>query len=85
MAYVYILRCSDDTLYTGSAKDLTARLQKHQNGTGARYTRGRRPVTLVWHTQTETWREALQKEFCIKRLTRRAKEQLIETTSLQER
>lgn len=77
MAFVYIVRCSDGSLYTGSAKDLETRIQKHNDGDGARYTRGRRPVTLVWHTETKTWSDALKKEYRIKRLTRRAKEQLI--------
>ena len=77
MAYVYMLRCDDGTLYTGSAKDLSARLRKHQAGTAARYTRGRRPVTLVWYIETETWSEALRTEYRIKRIGRPAKEALI--------
>jgi putative endonuclease len=77
MPYVYMLRCRDGSLYTGSAKNLDARVQKHQDGTGARYTRGRRPLILVWHTETVSWSEALKEEYRIKRLNRAAKESLI--------
>ena len=77
MAFVYILKCRDGTLYTGSAKVLEARLRVHQAGKGARYTRGRLPVTLVWHTETDTWSDALKLEHRIKRLSRTAKDALI--------
>ncbi len=77
MAFVYILRCNDGTLYTGSAKDLAARLKKHEAGTAARYTRGRRPVRLVWYEQTESWSAALKKEHAVKQLSRKKKEALL--------
>ena len=77
MPFVYILKCRDGTLYTGSAKLLEARLRAHQAGKGARYTRGRLPVTLVWHTETDTWSAALKLEYRIKSLDRTAKNALI--------
>jgi putative endonuclease len=77
VAFVYILRCGDGTLYTGSAKDLAARLRMHGDGKASRYTRGRLPVTLVWSCELATWSEALREEHRIKRLTRRLKEQLV--------
>ena len=77
MPFVYILKCRDGTLYTGSAKDLDARLRTHRAGNGARYTRGRLPVTLVWHMETDTWSKALKLEHRIKRLGRIAKGALI--------
>lgn len=77
MPYVYMLRCRDGSLYTGCAKDLTSRIQKHQDGRGAKYTRARRPVTLVWHMETDSWSLALKEEYRIKQLSRALKEQLI--------
>jgi len=77
MAYVYILRCCDGSLYTGSAKDLAARLRRHQAGAASRYTRGRRPVVVVWARETGTWSEALREERRIKRLRRSDKEKLV--------
>ena len=81
MAFVYILRCNDGTLYTGSAKDLAARLKKHNAGTAARYTRGRRPVCLVWYEETESWSAALKKEHAVKQLSRKKKEVLLAQAS----
>ncbi len=78
--YVYIVRCSDDTLYTGSTGNLENRILSH-NGElkgGARYTRGRRPVTLVYSEHFNTLAEARARESAIKRLTRRGKEKLVE-------
>ena len=77
MAFVYILRCGDGTLYTGSAKDLAARLRLHEGGKASRYTRSRLPVTLVWSCQLATWSAALREECRIKRLPRRLKEALV--------
>lgn len=77
MPYVYILRCADDSLYTGIAKDTEARLRAHQAGRGGRYTRARRPVTLAWCCEVATWREALRLERAIKRLPRAKKLALI--------
>lgn len=78
--HVYLLRCADDTLYTGIARDLERRLRQH-NGElagGPKYTRGRRPVALLWSC-TETGRStALQRELGIKRLSRAAKLALVD-------
>ncbi|HSD27676.1 MAG TPA: GIY-YIG nuclease family protein [Vicinamibacteria bacterium] len=77
MPFVYILRCGDGSLYTGVAKDLGARVLKHEAGTASRYTRARRPVVLVWSRRVRTWSRALREEFRIKGLTRRDKEALV--------
>ena len=74
---MYILRCRDGSLYTGAAKDLPARVCKHEQGTASRYTRARRPVTLVWSRRVRTWSRALREEHRIKQLTRTGKEALI--------
>jgi predicted GIY-YIG superfamily endonuclease len=78
VAFVYILRCADGSLYTGSAKDVMARLRLHQAGRAARYTRGRRPVMLLWTCECASWGEALREEHRIKRLRRRLKEALVQ-------
>lgn len=76
-AFVYLLRCADDTLYCGWTTDLEARLAAHNAGTGAKYTRGRRPVVLAYHEECPDRSAALKREWRIKRLTRLAKEQLV--------
>lgn len=76
---VYILRCSDETLYTGITKDVNRRIEEH-NGSGllgARYTRARRPVRLVYFESHETRSEAARREYEIKHLSREEKEVLI--------
>ena len=76
---VYILRCADDSLYTGIARDLPRRLRQH-NGElvgGPKYTRGRRPVTLLWSLAVDGRSAALQQEIAIKRLSRQAKLELV--------
>ncbi len=75
--YVYILRCSDGTLYTGITNDLAARLEAHNNGTGAKFTRGRVPVTLLYHETCASRSEALKRELAIKKLGRQQKQLLI--------
>ena len=74
---VYILRCGDGTLYTGVAKDVHMRLETHRSGKGAKYTRARLPVTLVYYEEFETSRQAQSREAKIKRLTRQQKLELI--------
>jgi predicted GIY-YIG superfamily endonuclease len=76
MPFVYMLRCADGTLYTGVAKDLAARLERHQLGKASKYTRSRRPVVLVWKRRVRTWSRALREELRIKALTRAEKEEL---------
>ena len=78
MAFLYILRCGDGSLYTGIALDLERRLAQHQAGRASRYTRSRLPVTLVWRREVETWSAALREEMRIKRLTRAEKEALVQ-------
>ncbi|MBQ8682397.1 MAG: GIY-YIG nuclease family protein [Selenomonadales bacterium] len=78
-AYVYMLTCADGTLYTGWTNDLTKRLQNHQAGKGAKYTRARLPVALAYCETYETESEARKRECAIKRLTRTQKETLIRT------
>ncbi len=77
MPFVYILRCRDGSLYTGAAKDVVARLRKHEAGRASRYTRGRRPLTLAWSRRVRTWGAALREEHRIKQLTRSQKEALV--------
>ena len=77
MNVVYILRCGDGTLYTGWTNDLEKRLRAHAAGKGAKYTRARLPVTLVYTEVFETEHEARSREYGIKRLTRSQKLSLI--------
>ena len=80
MCYTYILRCSDGTYYTGWTNDLDRRLKAHNSGkAGAKYTRNRRPVTLIYYEEFEDKQEAMRREYAIKQLTRKEKEALIET------
>jgi len=74
---VYILRCGDGSFYTGIAKDVSARIAKHNLGRGAAYTRSRRPVALLVSCDGLTRVEALMKEARVKALSRPAKEKLI--------
>jgi predicted GIY-YIG superfamily endonuclease len=75
--YVYLLRCSDNSLYCGTTTDLERRLQEHNDGTGSRYTRTRLPVRLVWSSEKLTKSAAYSQEYRIKRLTKAAKERLV--------
>jgi len=77
MAFVYLLRCGDGTLYCGWTNDLAARLAAHSAGTGARYTRGRRPVTIAAAWQAPDRSAAMRLEAAVKRLTRQKKEELV--------
>ncbi|AGK99118.1 GIY-YIG nuclease family protein [Clostridium pasteurianum] len=77
MNYVYILKCSDGTLYTGYTNDLKNRLMVHNSGKGAKYTRGRLPVEIVYSEAFETKSEATKREYYIKQLSRAEKLKLI--------
>lgn len=77
--YVYILRCRDGTLYTGITDDVQRRLAAHNAGKGAKYTRGRGPVTLCYQETVESYGAALRREYAIKRLPRQEKLALIRT------
>ena len=77
MYYCYLLRCADDTLYTGVTTDLARRLEEHNDGRGARYTASRRPVRLVWKEEHSNRSSAQRREAEIKRKSRRQKKMLI--------
>ena len=74
---VYLLRCADGSLYAGIARDLAARISAHNRGLGAKYTRGRGPVVLVWKRSRQAPRAARQLEVAIKALSRADKDRLI--------
>ena len=75
--FLYIARCSDGSLYTGIALDIDARLEAHNEGRGARYTRGRGPLELCAHRRCATKGDALRLELAVKRLPRPEKERLL--------
>lgn len=75
--YVYMLRCGDGSLYTGSTTDVERRLREHQGGTGARYTRSRPPVTLAYTEEAPDRSAAQRREAAIKKLPRVQKLKLI--------
>ena len=77
MWYVYILKCNDGTLYTGITNDLGKRFSSHNKGTGAKYTKTRTPVEIVYHEEATDRSEASKREYQIKKLSRLAKENLI--------
>lgn len=79
--YVYILKCADGTLYTGWTTDLKARVAAHNAGKGAKYTRPRRPVDLVYHEEYDDKGTALSREHAIKQLTRAQKDKLIRSAA----
>ena len=76
MNYTYIVKCSDGTFYTGWTNDLEKRIAAHNSGEGAKYTRCRRPVELVYYESFRTKEEAMSREWHIKRLTRKQKAEL---------
>jgi len=76
---VYILRCSDDSFYTGITNNLDRRLKQHLRGTASRYTRSRLPVELLYSEPQADHSSALKREFAIKQLPRKEKERLIHT------
>ena len=78
MWYVYILRCGDDTLYTGITDDVEKRLAAHRAGKGAKYTRGRSPLELVYVEEQPDKSAALRREIAIKKLPRKEKMELTE-------
>ena len=75
--FVYIARCNDGTLYTGTCVDLRAREARHNAGSGAKYTRGRRPVQFVYHEKFPDLSAARSREAAVKRMTRVQKEELV--------
>lgn len=76
MNYTYMLRCRDGSLYTGWTTDIDKRVRMHNEGKGAKYTHSRRPVKLVYYEAFETKEEAMSREYAIKRLKKKEKEDL---------
>ena len=79
MFYVYVLQCRDGSLYTGYTNDVKKRLKMHNNGKGAKYTRGRRPVELIASWEHKTKSEALKAEASFKRLSRIKKMEILKS------
>ncbi len=77
MFYVYILKCKDNTLYTGFTVNLEKRIETHNKGIGSKYTRGRIPVKLIYKEEYMTKSEALKREYEIKKLTKKQKINII--------
>ena len=77
MNYTYIVRCADGTFYTGWTTDVERRVKCHNDGKGAKYTRPRLPVELVYFEVFETKEEAMRREAAIKKLSRERKELLV--------
>lgn len=75
--YVYIVECADGTYYTGYTPKIRRRVKLHNAGRGAKYTRDRRPVSLVWSKKYRYFKRAIKRELAIKRLSRVAKERLV--------
>ncbi len=73
MNYTYIVKCCDNTLYTGWTTDLDRRIEAHNSGKGAKYTRSRRPVELIYAERFDTKQEAMRREWEIKQLSREEK------------
>ena len=82
MNYVYILRCSDNSLYTGWTNNLDKRIKTHSEGKGAKYTKARLPVELVYFEEFEDKISAMKREYAIKKLTRVDKIKLIKAKGL---
>ncbi|AYD41230.1 GIY-YIG nuclease family protein [Clostridium fermenticellae] len=82
MDYVYILECKDGTFYTGYTNDLEKRIKTHNSGRGAKYTRCRLPVRIVYSEAYESRSEAMKREYFIKQLSRQAKIKLMSNVSV---
>lgn len=82
MNYAYLVRCSDDSLYAGWTNDIEKRLRAHNDGTGAKYTKPRRPVTLAYLEVFDTKSEAMKREAALKKLDHRKKEELAASVDL---
>lgn len=81
LAYVYLLRCADDTLYCGWTTDPLRRWREHEAGSASRYTRSRRPVELVWTSECSSRSQAMREEARIKRLPAVEKRALVEAAA----
>ncbi len=78
MNYTYILKCKDGTFYTGWTNNLEKRVKDHNEGKGAKYTKARRPVELVYYEAFPTKEEAMSREYAIKQMKKSEKEALIQ-------
>ncbi len=76
MNYAYLVRCIDNSLYAGWTNDIEKRLKSHNDGTGAKYTKSRRPVTLAYLETFDTRSEAMKREAALKKMTHKQKEEL---------
>lgn len=76
--YTYMVECSDGSYYTGWTNHLEKRIQDHNDGKGAKYTKAKRPVTLVYYETFATKEEAMKREYAIKQMKRKEKEALIQ-------
>ena len=77
MNYTYIVRCKDGSLYTGWTNDIEKLIKAHNEGKGAKYTKSRRPVKLVYYEEFQTKEEAMKREYAIKHMRRKEKEKII--------
>ena len=77
MNYTYILECKDGTYYTGWTNNLEKRLKDHNNGKGAKYTKARLPVSLIYYEEFQTKEEAMSREYAMKHMTRNEKNKLV--------
>lgn len=80
--YAYMLRCSDNTIYSGYTDDVERRVEVHNSGKGAKYTKIRRPVKLAYYETFDSKSEAMKREYQFKHLLRAEKEQLIKNSNL---
>jgi len=78
--FIYILQCNDNSLYTGVTNDLDRRIAAHNDGTGAKYTKGRGPVRLLYSEESPSRSDAQKREYSIKQLSRAEKVQLLKTS-----
>ena len=79
MNYIYIIKCGDNSLYTGWTNNLEKRFQEHCKGQGAKYTKGRGPLEIVYHEVFDNKIDAMKKEYSIKKLSRKEKDILVES------
>lgn len=77
MNYTYMVRCKDGTLYTGWTNNIERRMEAHNSGTGAKYTKSRRPVKLVYCEEFPTKEEAMKREYAIKHMEKKEKEKMV--------
>lgn len=84
MNYTYMVKCSDGSFYTGWTNNLDKRIVAHNNGTGAKYTKSRLPVTLIYYEEHQTKVDAMKREYAIKQLSHQEKQELINNKNKKE-